>query len=168
MRPILRRLLRPFKWLLSWLAALVILFEEWGWEPLMRLAGALARLPPVAWLERRIALLPSHAALAVFLAPTLLLLPIKLLALWLIGQGHALFGLLVVVAAKIAGTALVARLFMLTRPQLMQMEWFADLYARWSAFKDTLIAMARASSVWRFARTVKAWARRALRRFGRA
>jgi hypothetical protein len=168
MLPILRSPLRPFKWLLSWLVALVILFEEWGWEPLMRLAGVLARLPPVAWLEQRIASLPPRAALAVFLAPTLMLLPIKLLALWLIGQGHAFFGLLVIVAAKLAGTALVARLFMLTRPQLMRMDWFANLYVRWSAFKESLIAMARTSPAWRSARAIKTWARRALRRLGRA
>jgi hypothetical protein len=167
MRPILRSLPRPFKWLLSWLVALVILFEEWGWEPLMRLAGALARLPPVAWLERRIELLPPRAALTVFLAPTLLLLPIKLLALWIIGQGDALFGLLVIVAAKIAGTALVARLFMLTRPQLMQVAWFANLHERWSAFKEGVIAMVRASATWRLARAMKAWARRVLRGSGR-
>jgi hypothetical protein len=168
MRPIFRNLLRPFKWLLSWLVALVILFEEWGWVPLMRFAGVLAHLPPVACLERGIASLPPWAALAAFLTPTLLLVPIKMVALWLIGQSHVLFGLLVIVAAKIAGTALVARLFMLTRPQLMQMDWFANVYARWSAFKEGLIAMARASSAWRSARAIKAWVRRVLRHFGRA
>ena len=167
MQPILRSPLREFKWLLSWLVALVILFEEWGWEPLMRLAGALAGLPPLAWLERRIESLPPPLALAAFLAPTLLLLPIKLLALWLIGDGNVLFGLLVIVAAKIGGTALVARLFMLTRPQLMQMDWFANLYARWSAFKESLIEMARTSLAWRSAHATMVRARRALRRFDR-
>jgi hypothetical protein len=168
MRPIVRNLLRPFKWLLSWLVALVILFEEWGWVPLVRVAGVLVQLPPVACLERGITSLPPWAALAVFLAPTLLLVPIKLVALWLIGQSHVLFGLLVIVAAKIAGTALVARLFMLTRPQLMQMDWFVNVYSHWSAFKEGLIAMARASSAWRSARAIKASVRRALRYFARA
>lgn len=167
MRAHLRSLLRPLNWLLSWLIALVVVFEEWGWVPLMRFAGAFARLPPVARLERRIASLPPRAALMVFLTPTLPLLPIKLVALWLIGHGDIWFGLLVIVAAKIAGTALVARLFMLTRPQLMQMEWFANLYARWGAFKERLIAMARASSAWRLARAIKARVRRGLRHFGR-
>jgi hypothetical protein len=89
-------------------------------------------------------------------------------ALWLIGHGNVLFGLLVIVAAKIAGTALVGRPFMLTRPRLIQMDWFANLYARWSAFKESLIAMVRASSAWRSARAIKAWVRRGLRHFGRA
>jgi len=157
MRLILRRVLRPFAWLLSWLVAPVILFKESGWEPLMRLADMLARLPPFAWIVRHIASLPPLGALAAFLAPTLLLLPMKLLALLLIGRGHAVSGLLMIVVAKIAGTAAVARLFMLTRPQLMRMEWFARLHARWSDIKQRLMAMARASAAWR-----------ALRRFGRA
>jgi len=61
----------------------VILFEEVGLGPthIMRLAGALARLPPMSWLERSIASLPPRAALALVLAPTLLLLPMKLVAL---------------------------------------------------------------------------------------
>ena len=39
------------------------------------------------WVEGRIHQLPPYGALAIFLLPTLLLLPVKLLALWLIGQG---------------------------------------------------------------------------------
>lgn len=81
MRPILHSLVRPFKWLLSWQIALSSCSRKWGWDPLMRLAGALARLPPASWLEQSIASLPPRAALALVLAPTLLLLPIRLVAL---------------------------------------------------------------------------------------
>ena len=72
------------------LLALLILFEEWGWVPLQRLMARLGRLPVLRRLEAAVARLPPRAALAVFLLPTLLLLPVKLLALWLIGQGKAL------------------------------------------------------------------------------
>ena len=51
------RLRRPRSAVLSLLrlaVALVILFEEWGWEPLQRLMARLARLPLLAWLERRV------------------------------------------------------------------------------------------------------------------
>src|ERR1700756_5237737 len=57
------------------LFALVIVFEEWGWVPLARLAAQLARLPGVAWVERRIAALPPRCALGVLFVPMLLLLP---------------------------------------------------------------------------------------------
>ena len=37
------------------LIALILLFEEWGWEALAALVARLARLPFVAWVERHIA-----------------------------------------------------------------------------------------------------------------
>jgi len=147
----LRWLLRALEALL----ALLILFEEWGWESLHRLAARIARLPPLAWLERRIAALPPYGALAVLLLPTLALLPVKIAALWLIGIGRAGLGLLLVVAAKVVGTALLARLFHLTQPALMQLAWFARLYGRWAVWKAGVLARVRASWAWRVGRVVK-------------
>ena len=135
--------------------ALLILFEEWGWEPLKRAMAWVGRWPPLAWLERRIAALPPAAALAVIAVPSLLLVPVKLVALWLIGQGQALLGLAVIVVAKLVGTALVARLFHLTQPSLMRLAWFAALYARWTAWKEALFARVRASWTWRAGRAIK-------------
>lgn len=144
--------------------ALLILFEEWGWVPLQRAAAFVARLPPLAWLERRIAALPPWAALSVFALPTLALLPVKLAALWLIGRGHALPGLAVIVVAKLVGTAVVARLFALTRPALMQLRGFARAYGRWTAWKEALLARVRASWAWRAGRVLKRrWLRRRAR-----
>jgi hypothetical protein len=146
------------RWLrrgLEALIALVILFEEWGWEPLQRALGWIARLPPLAWLERRIAAMPPYAALAVFLLPTLMLLPVKLSALWLIGIGHAGLGLAVIVLAKLVGTALLARLFKLTQPALMQLAWFAHWYGRWTVWKEALLSQVRASWAWRVGRVLK-------------
>ena len=148
---LLRWLRRAFEALL----ALLILFEEWGWEPLKRAMAWVARWPPFAGLERRIGLLSPYAALTVFLLPTLLLLPIKLAALWLIGRGQALLGMVVIVVAKVIGTALLAHLFHLTQPALMRMAWFASFYARWSAWKGALLVQVRASWAWRVARVVK-------------
>jgi hypothetical protein len=156
---------RYVKRLLQWLIALALLFEEWGWEPLQRALARLARWPPIGALERHIGRLPPYAALALFIVPSLMLLPIKLLALWLIGRGHALAGLLVIVVAKVAGTAVVARLFFLTQPALMQVPWFARLYARWSAWKGGLMALARGSWPWRVSRVIQRAVRRRLARW---
>jgi hypothetical protein len=160
----IRWLLRPFRSVLRWAIALVLLFEEWGWEPLSRALGQLERLPVFAWLGRRIRNLPPYAALATFLLPTLALLPLKLAALWLIGKGHAGIGLLVIVMAKIVGTAVVAKLFVLTRESLMQLRWFAHWYGRWTAWKGVLLAHVRASAAWQRARKIKAGVKRFLRR----
>jgi hypothetical protein len=148
----------------TWTVALLVLFEEWGWEPLARLLGYLARLPLVARIERAISNLPPRYALLVFLVPALMLVPVKLGALWLIGRGRALLGLLVIIGAKVIGTALVARLFMLTQPQLMELPWFARLYHRWVAWKEVVMGRARASLPWRLARSIKTRWRRAWRR----
>ncbi|OYU43755.1 MAG: hypothetical protein CFE44_16650 [Burkholderiales bacterium PBB4] len=145
---------------MGWGFALLILFEEWGWEPLQRLMARIGRLPVLRRLEALITRLPPRAALAVFLLPTLLLLPVKLLALWLIGQGKALLGGVVIVVAKLVGTAVVAQLFTLTKPALMTMPWFASLYGRWSAWKAALLVRVRASWAWRGGRVFKRRVRR--------
>ena len=152
---LLRLPLRLLKGLLGWLLALLILFEEWGWEPLQRALAWVGRLPGLRWIEGRIKTLPPYGALAIFLLPTLLLLPVKLLALWLIGQGKVLLGTLVILSAKLVGTAIVARLFSLTKATLMQLAWFARLYTRWTVWKEALLAQVRASWPWRLGRVLK-------------
>lgn len=161
--PILKLLFAPLRWLLRLALALLILFEEWGWEPLQRAMAWLGRLPLLRQLEAGLRRLPPYAALAVLLLPSLLIIPVKLLALWLIARGKAVLGLLLILAAKLVGTALLARLFHLIQPALMQLAWFARLYARWSAWKAALLDWVRASAVWRSARALKAQARRLLR-----
>ena len=143
----------------SLLLALVLLFEEWGWEPLAALLARLGRLPFLAWVERSIRRLPAWAALGLLLVPMVTLLPIKLLALYLFGSGHAGLGLTLLLGAKVLGTAIVARLFHLTQPTLMQIAWFAYWYPRFKAWKDGWIAHIRASAVWQASRRMKATAR---------
>jgi hypothetical protein len=165
MKLLIRWLVHLLRGLIGWVLALIIVFEEWGWEPLQRALAWVGRLPGLRWIEARIRTLPPYGALSLFLLPTLLLLPVKLLALWLIGQGKVITGTLVIVTAKLVGTALVARLFSLTQPALMQLEWFARLYARWHRWKEGILSQVRASWPWRLGRVVK---RRLLRLWKRA
>jgi hypothetical protein len=156
-RPVLRLLTQ----LASWLLALLILFEEWGWDPLQHALVRLSARLRLRWLEPRIRALPPWAALALFAVPALLLLPVKLAALWFIGGGHVVLGTLVVVAAKVLGTAIVARLYTLTQASLMRLRWFAVLHGRWIAWKATLLAEVRASWPWRLVRVARRrWQRR--------
>lgn len=150
------------------LAALILLFEEWGWKPLSDALAWLARFPIVARLEALISRLPPYAALAVFALPTAILLPVKLVAMWLLAKGQVATATATFVAAKIASTALVARIFVLTRPSLMRIGWFARAYTWFMPWKDRLFAQIRASWVWRYGRMMKtrvslaikrAWAR---------
>ena len=148
--PSLKRFLAAaFNATLAPLLALLLIFEEWGWGTLARLLGRLARHPLWARLEAFIAGLPPYVALVTFVLPMLLLLPLKLLALYWVSRGHALLGIAVVLAAKILGTAALARLFTLTEPALMQLPWFARLYRRWKPWKDGLIERVKSLGVWR-------------------
>lgn len=159
-----KTLLAPLRGVVRLVLALVILFEEWGWEPLQRVMAAIGRLPVLRQLEAVVRRLPPYLALVVFFLPGLMLLPIKLLALWLIGIGRPGLGLSVIVLAKVVGTAVVARIFALTQPALMSLPWFARLYGRWTAWKESLLVWVRASAVWRSARAIKLRIRRVLRR----
>src|SRR5882724_869365 len=142
---LLRRFLRD---IFTALVALVLLFEEWGWEPLSALFARLAHLPLWARVERWIAALPPMGAVAIFAVPALALLPVKLLALFVIGHGHVFMGVGVLLTAKVVGTAVLARLFSLTQPSLMRLAWFARWYPRWKRWKDKIIAEVRRSPLW--------------------
>lgn len=133
------------------IAAVIILLEDWLWDDLARLAAAIGRLPVFRQIEGFIVSLPPYAALAFFIVPSSLLVPVKLVALYLVAHGHALLGLVTVAAAKIAGTALVARLFTLTRPKLLRIAWFAWLYTRFIAFKSGIYAVIKSTGVYRVA-----------------
>lgn len=163
-----------FRWLwrivrgvLLVLAAALLFFEEWGWRPLTAWAARVAQWPPIAQAEARIQQLSPRLALALFLLPTLLLLPVKLLALWLIQHGQTVLGLVVILFAKLLGTALVGRLFILTESQLMHFAWFARGLGWWRATKDRVKAAVHGSFAWRAARAsrrkLRMWFRRGAR-----
>lgn len=157
------RLARPvLMHALEFLLALIIVFEEWGWRPLAELLGRLARWRPWAAVESVIIRLPPYAALVVFVLPSTLLLPLKLLAVVLIAKGQIVLAGLLFAAAKVVATALVARLFMLTQPALMQIGWFAWGYDTLMPWKDALVARVHASWAWRVGRVIKERARRAV------
>ena len=160
----LKSLLAPMRWLLRVVLALLILFEEWGWEPLRRAFALIARLPVIRQIEAGLKRLPPRWAFVVLLLPSLLILPIKLLAVWLVAQGRVAFGVAVIIMAKLFGTALLAWLFQLIQPALMQLPWFARLYARWAAWKAELLAWVRGSAAWRTARAIKLRVKRLFRR----
>ncbi len=160
----LKALLAPLRWIFRVVFALLILFEEWGWEPLRRVFALLARLPVIRQVEALLKRLPPRWAFVVLLLPSLLILPVKLAAVWLVAKGHAILGVLIIIAAKLFGTALLAWLFQLIQPALMQLPWFARFYARWTAWKAELLAWVRASAAWRTARAIRLRVKRLFRR----
>jgi hypothetical protein len=137
------------------LVMLLIFVEEWGWGPLSALVGHLARWAPIAAVESHIRRSPPRVALALFLFPALLLVPVKLAALYLIRDGRVTLGVAIIVTAKLVGTALGGRLFILVETQLMEFAWFAICVAWWRATRDRIMASVRASFLWRYGRALR-------------
>ena len=143
----MRRLLRPLWFLL----AVIFLVEAWIWEHLGPVVGRLVALIPLEALKQRleqvIERLPPYATLLVFAIPAVVLFPFKLLALWLIGHGQLLAGGATFLLAKTVGLAVTAFLFNACKPKLLEIGWFARLYAlmlRLNAWASRQTAPARA------------------------
>ena len=159
-----RGLVRIAKGAVDLFLVLILLFEEWGWRPLANLIGRLRRFEIWARFENWLTTLPPYGALCAFVLPSCLIFPLKIAAVYLVATGHFLTAALLLLGAKVVGTAVLARIFVLTQPKLMQIGWFASLYDWVVPWKDALFARIRASWAWRYARVVKARAKLAARR----
>ena len=164
---LLKLIWRPLRGVLLALAAVVVFIEEFGWRPLARWAARLAQWPPLARLETRLRRVSPRAALVLFLAPAVLLFPLKMLALWLIHGGQPVLGIGLIVVAKLFGTALVGRLFMLVEPQLMSFEQFARAVEWWREIQRRVKAAVVDSAAWRSLQVSLRWLRTTLRRLVR-
>jgi len=124
----MRRIVRVF-WVIL---ALLFLLEAWLWARLAPIVAFLVSLLPLKTIKARIAAaieaLPPAATLVVFLVPVATLLPVKIMALWLLHGGHWFAGAAVLVVAKLAGLGVTAFVFEITRPKLLQLAWFARFY----------------------------------------
>lgn len=123
-----RQLLRPLWTLL----ALIFLLEAWLWDHLKPLVAWFVGLLPwdrlKARLREAIEHLPPYAALAVFIVPLIVLLPLKFLEVYLLASRQWFAAVLVLVLAKLLGLGVTAFVFDATREKLLQMPWFARLY----------------------------------------
>lgn len=145
LRRALRLLLKPLWIFLGGL----LLIEEWLWDKLKalvaRLAHALSRWRVWAAFEQWLAQLsPRGALIALFLPWLVILLPLKLVTFALLAQKRVLAALAVSLLAKLFGTAVVTRIFTLTKPALMQVPWFEKLYLRITDWLARAHAWARA------------------------
>src|SRR5581483_11282161 len=78
--------------------------------------------------------LPPYPSLLLLGAPWLIVEGTKLAALALAGEGHWLSGAGFLVGAYGAGALLTERLFVIVRPKLLQLPWFARILGYLSRF----------------------------------
>jgi hypothetical protein len=153
MRRFIKKLLTPP---MIFIAALIMFCEEWLWDHLTAFMAWVGRAPVLRWTEARIAALPPYPAMAVFLLPSAILFPVNVFAVWLTASGHAALGAGILIAAKLVGTALLARLFAICRPSLLTVEWFRRLHDAIGRLKSWLYHSAPWQAVVRFKNRIKA------------
>jgi hypothetical protein len=124
----MRRWLRPL-WVVL---ALLFLLEAWLWDHLEPIVARAVNLLPWGrvklWLKRVIEDLPPWAALAVFIIPFVVLLPLKFLEVFFLAKRQWLAAGLVLIVAKLLGLGITAFVFDATRGKLLQMAWFARMF----------------------------------------
>lgn len=147
------------------LAAAIIFFEEWVWDHLSAFMAYVAKARVFRWIEARLAKLPPYAAMAVFLIPGLMLLPVKIAALWMMTHGHAGLGVAIIVGAKLLGTAIVVRIFAVCRPALFTIHWFRKTYEWLNRIKTKVYDAIKSSAAWKKAVEWKNAIKRMVRHF---
>lgn len=152
---------RAFELMFVPLAAAIVFVEDVLLHYLGVAMAAVARWPPVARLEHWLRQLPPWAALVVFIAPSTLVLPIKLGAVWLALEGKYVLAGVFVVTGKIVATALIARLYKVLRPTLLRVSWYLRAENWLFDWRDRIYAFVRAMPAWQAAaslvRQAKAW-----------
>jgi hypothetical protein len=146
-----RHLKRALQLVFVPLAAAIVFFEDVLLHYLGVAMAAFARWPPVARLEAWLKGLPPWAALVVFLAPSTLVLPVKLAAVWFALQGKYVMAGIAVAVGKVLATALVARLYKVLRPTLLRLPWYLGAETWLFDWRDRIYAFVRALPAWQAA-----------------
>jgi hypothetical protein len=128
MTSMLRRLLQPF-WIVL---AIIFLIEAWLWDHLEPIVARVVAMIPLRtfkqWLADRVDTLTPAMTLIVFIVPVLPLFPLKLVGFWLLAHEYWLSAALTIIFAKFLGVGVAAFVFDVTRPKLLEMQWFERLY----------------------------------------
>jgi hypothetical protein len=110
--------------------------------------------------QRWILSLRPYPTLLLFAVPLTVLEPVKPLAAYLVGTGHATLGLSALAIAEILKLVLIERLFSVSRDKLLTIPAFAWAYGKYSAVKNWLMSFETWQLVLRWSRTARAAAQR--------
>lgn len=143
------------KKLLLSVLAIFLLVEEWLWDMLTALGRRLFVWLHLAGFERWLAQTSPKVAMAAFVLPVALVLPVKLAALFLFAHGQLVQGVGLLIAAKLFATLLVSRMFAITRPQLLSFAWFASVYTTITCWLNWAHERIRATAVYQQATKFK-------------
>jgi hypothetical protein len=145
---------RALELLIIPLAAAVVFFEQTLIRMLNAITAVIARWAPIAALEAWLRKQPPWIALLAFVAPSILILPIKFSAIYFAAHRDFMMAIAAVVVGKVLATAIVARLYVVLRPTLMTIGWFARLDTWFFFWRDRAYAYVRALPAWQKAKAV--------------
>jgi hypothetical protein len=125
-------------------------------RPLFRpLIRWLAKLRLVVRLSEAIGRLPAYAVLALLVVPFAIAEPAKIFALYLMASGHAITGVVTLVAAYLVSIVVVDQIFQAGKPKLFTIPWFFKLWTWLSSYRDRLLDWLKSTYVWKRAAEVK-------------
>jgi hypothetical protein len=82
--------------------------------------------------------LGPYQSLSILAVPLAIVEPLKLIALFVIGGGHFIAGILVMICAYAGSLFITERLFVVLKPKLLTLLWFAVAWRWFVAGRDNL------------------------------
>ncbi len=108
--------------------AIVLIIEEWIWDGLNALGHSLIKWVRLESFEYWLSQRTPNQALIAFSIPLMIVTPLNIFAISLLAKGMILQGLLMEVFVKLLATLLVARVFALTKTQLLSFSFLRSIY----------------------------------------
>jgi hypothetical protein len=124
-RTILKSIFEPF---VIVVAAIYFVIDALALSILKPLLSKIANLKLFKFIAPWIASLGPYPTLALFVVPLILLEPIKPFSAYIIGSGHFIFGVLVLILGEVLKITIVERIFHIGRDKLMTIRAFAWIY----------------------------------------
>ncbi|MCK1423571.1 hypothetical protein IVB14_29070 [Bradyrhizobium sp. 180] len=91
-------------------------------------------------LKRTIKNLGPYPSLLLLAVPTATVEPLKLVALAVAGKGHWITGTAMIVACYLLSLCVVERLFVIVKPKLLTLPWFAKLWNAVTSVRTAIFA----------------------------
>src|ERR1700755_447965 len=95
-------------------------------------------MPEHGW-RRAVERLGPYQSLILLAVPLCIVEPFKLVAVAVAGEGHWITGTGMIIAAYAASIFVVERLFLIVKPKLLQLDWFAWAWTRFVARRDRIM-----------------------------
>jgi hypothetical protein len=99
--------------------------------------GLLANPKQSHWrLRAQIERLPPYPALLTLAVPLAIAEPLKLVTIFIVGEGHWIVGLIAMLFAYAVSLFATHWLFVVVKPKLLTLPWFARAWTLFVAFRD--------------------------------